>query len=112
MSSRKSVLLKGLQPQPLSGYLAALGVLRICASAQSGVLGAFARDGFTLEGIDQDELLSLLLDTWVPPPVLSPWNNASGFYDSSKGRMAAAAMKTLLASDAPRFATLNHLIFT
>lgn len=111
MRSTKSVLLGGLQPQPLATYLAALGVLRICATQyHDQVRGAFAQAGFLVEGIDEQELLRLLLEVWAPTPALTPWNNASGFYQSSKGRMATEAMEVVVASDAPRLSLLVRTI--
>lgn len=111
MSGSKSVLLRGLQPQPLASYLAALGVLRICAAQHDqAILAAFERDGYRLDGIDENALVTLLLEHWAPSPVLCPWNNASGFYASSKGRLAAAAIDAVLASNQPRFACLIDAI--
>lgn len=105
--TKKTVALRGLQPQPLAAYLGALGVLRICARQyDSTVTGAFDAEGFFLRGMDQCDVVELLLERWSPSPVLTPWNNASGFYDSSKGRLAGSAMTALLESGQPRFERL------
>lgn len=110
-SEKKSVLLRGLQPQPLATYLAALGVLRICAEQSDRcVRGAFENAGFRLHGIDDATLIDLLLARWAPTPILTPWNNASGFYDSSKGRLASAAIGALVACGHPRFSSLVHAV--
>lgn len=107
----KSVLLCGLQPQPLSTYLCALGVLRICSKQlNAAIRGGFSAAGFRLEGIDDAGLVSFLLGSWSPSPVLTPWNNASGFYDSSKGRMATSAIESVLASGAARFVSLQRAV--
>lgn len=107
----RSVLLQGLQSQPLGSYLASLGVLRVCAAQLSSVVrGAFTQTGFLLEGTDESELLGFLLDRWAPASVLTPWNNASGFYPSSKGRLAEAAMKAITTANTPRFSSLVHSI--
>lgn len=101
--SAKRVVLPGLQAQPLSSYLAALGLLRICGSQlDPAIRGAFAPGGFALENTDGAGLLAFLLDTWRPTPVFSPWNNASGFYASTKGRLAAVAMEELAAAGLAR----------
>lgn len=106
-----SALLRGLQPQPLAGYLGALGVLRIAAAhAGEAVRGAFSDHGFVVHGRSRTELIKVLLDGWQPSPVLSPWNNASGFYDSSKGRQAKAAMDEIMASGVARLAPLIDAI--
>jgi len=107
MSSTKTIVLRGLQPQPLSGYLGALGVLRLAtAGFGAGVRGAFGPDGFHLTGVDGDELVTFLAERWAPSPVVTPWNNASGFYESSKGQLAADAIAAILASSEPRFGPL------
>lgn len=109
--STKSVQLRGLQPQPLASYLAALGVLRISSlQYHARVRGAFSPAGFILQGIDEEQLLRLLLDAWRPTPIITPWNNASGFYSSSKGRLAGAAMDVLVKSEAPRLVPLIDVI--
>lgn len=112
MTSSAAILLHGLHPQPMASYLATLGVLRICGQQHdSEVRGAFSPSGFRLEGIDETALLKLLLDDWQPTPILSPWNNASGFYDSkTKGQLAAAAMAKIGTSTLPRLAPLNRSI--
>lgn len=111
MSSRPRVTLSGLHPRPLATYLAALGVLRICARQQSPqTRGAFSAQGFVLEGVEEQELLELLLERWVPTPILTPWNNASGFYESSKGRPAASAMSSLSRSKLARLGPLLRAI--
>jgi CRISPR-associated protein Csx17 len=74
------------------------------------VRGSFSSAGFILEGIEQERLLGLLLDDWRPAPIVTPWNNASGFYQSSKGRLAAAAMDAVVTSEAPRFGSLIRVI--
>lgn len=107
MSPSKSVVLRGLQPQPLASYLGALGVLRVLATQWSAsTRGAFTREGFAIFGVSEEELLELFSSSWRPSPVLTPWNNASGFYDSSKGRLAAAAMAAIVKAGDPRFAAL------
>jgi len=106
-----TIALRGFQPQPLSSYLAALGVLRLVATqAAPRVRGWFDRTGFRLDGIGEDELVDFLCDRYQPSPILTPWNRASGFYQSSKGRLAADAMLALLDADDPRFTRLECAI--
>jgi CRISPR-associated protein Csx17 len=105
------VLLAGVQSQPLASYLTALGVLRIVSLRRgNSILGRFSPRGFELWGIEASELVDLLLDEWEPSPVLTPWNNASGFYASSKGQLAADAMRAIIASGLPRLAKLRSTI--
>lgn len=111
MTAPGGMTLRGLQPQPLSSYLGALGLLRICSAQHSNrVRGAFSPEGFALFGISREELMTLLLDRWSPTPVLSPWNNASGFYDSDKADATVAALSTLTNSALLRFTVLNRTI--
>jgi CRISPR-associated protein Csx17 len=107
----KTVLLGGLQPQPLAAYLGALGVLRVLGTqAGPGIKAGFSPSGLLVEGVDREEVMALLLDNWEPSPVLTPWNNASGFYDSSKGNQARAALEAIVASRNPRFRPLAAVI--
>lgn len=107
----KTVLLTGLQPQPLAAYLGALGVLRVLGTqGGKGIRAGFGAAGLLVQGVDRDELLELLLDRWAPSPVLTPWNNASGFYNSSKGNQAQAALEAIVASRNLRFRPLATVI--
>jgi CRISPR-associated protein Csx17 len=102
--SEARTLLHGLQPQPVASYLGALGILRIsCTQHDRRVRGSFERQGFVIEGLTRSELTELLLERYSPTSVFSPWNNASGFYTSSKGRLAASALEALMTSKNPRF---------
>ncbi|PZR08262.1 MAG: type I-U CRISPR-associated protein Csx17 [Archangium gephyra] len=82
--STPRVLCVGLQPEPLAAYLGALGILRMLNSSGHTVRGAFSPEGFFLEGIAREALLDFVLTRWKPSIVLSPWNNASGFYAAPK----------------------------
>lgn len=107
----QSTVLVGISPQPLSSYLAGLGVLRMLGT-QTGrpVRGAFSTTGFSMTGIDRDELVSFLLERWSPSPVFTPWNNASGFYGSTKGQKAKAAIEQIAGSTEPRLESMRQAI--
>lgn len=110
-ASRPQVVCTGLATQPLSSYLGALGVLRMVGGQlDPSVRGSFTPRGFVLEGTSREDLVDFVLSRWVPSPVLTPWNNASGFYPSSKGNQAREAMERLVASSEPRFALVARII--
>lgn len=99
----KTVLLRGLRPEPLASYLGALGVLRLVATQlEPSVRGRFTPMGFELIGVDEEAVIAFFQDAYRPTPILSPWNNASGFYTSSKGGPAAEALQVLERSRLPR----------
>lgn len=101
----------GLGRQPLAAYLGALGLLRMVGTQlRTDVRGAFSTQGFSLEGVERDELLDFVLTRWAPSAVLTPWNNASGFYPSSKGNQAREALGRIVASQDVRFAPLAKVI--
>jgi len=77
---KKSVLLRGLQSQPLATYLAALGVLRICAEQWDERLRArWSPEGFVIDGVDEDELVTFLVERYEPTPLVAPWAGGAGF---------------------------------
>ena len=79
--SRHEHRLLGCRPEPLASYLKALGVLRLVAEqADAGATGHWAPDGFVLSTtLDDAALLHFFLDDYQPSPIVSPWNNSSGF---------------------------------
>ncbi len=114
-SERHSVLLTGTAQQPLSQYLKALGVLRIIATqVDQGARGRWADGVFELTSrLRPKELTSFLVNTYSPTPLVSPWNNGSGFgqKDPSSSKAAYGALMTIAESDDPRLsdyvATIN-----
>lgn len=110
-ATRPRVVCTGLGAQPLAAYLGGLGLLRMVGRQfTASALGSFDAQGFVVDGVERDELLEFLLRRWEPSPVLTPWNNASGFYPSSKGNQARDAMDALIASADPRFAPISCVI--
>lgn len=105
----KSVVLKAIAPQPLSAYLAALGLLRMLGTQYAHpVRGAFTPCGFELSGILAEELTEFLLERWKPSPVLTPWNNDSGFYKSTGQQKAV--LEELEKNDDPRLLAIRRAI--
>lgn len=83
--------LLGCQPEPLGSYLKALGILRLVASqADPLATGFWDTDGFVLDtALDEDGIESFFLEGYQPTPVLSPWNNSSGFDSKSEDELRA-----------------------
>src|SRR5712691_1673591 len=72
-------VLAGLRPEPLASYLAGLGLIRLLGEqADPGASAAWEHDGLVINTTVED-IAVWLADEYVPTPVLSPWNNGSGF---------------------------------
>ena len=102
-------LLRGLQPQPLSSYLSALGVMRLLHRVDTQVAGAWQQGSFLLETtLDRDDILRYFLEDYAPTPITSPWNGGSGYYpkDNKDG------FNAILKSDSPRFAAYRRTLET
>ncbi len=80
------ILLRGCAPEPLIHYLKALGIMRLVAEQlDKDVRGAWTTDGFLLETtVTEDKLIEFFLNDYNPTPIVSPWNNSSGFYPKDK----------------------------
>lgn len=72
-------LLAGLRPEPLASYLAGLGLIRVLAEqADWHTAAAWADEGLAITTAVAD-IAAWLTERYEPTPVLSPWNNGSGF---------------------------------
>lgn len=77
-------VLPGLRPEPLASYLAGLGLIRVLGEqADPDATAAWAADGLAVTTTVED-LAAWLAASYVPTPVLSPWNNGSGFGEKDK----------------------------
>jgi CRISPR-associated protein Csx17 len=73
------ITLPGLRPTPLASYLAGLGLVRLLGEqADPDLTAAWTGDGLLLDTSVTD-LAEWLVDHYRPTPVLSPWNEGSGF---------------------------------
>ena len=97
----QDIILKGIAPVPLAGYLKALGVLRLLAEQQDpAICGYWQHDHFVLRTtLTKSKIESFFLDQYAPTPIMAPWNGGSGFYakDNKKALQAISDSKT------PRF---------
>ena len=101
-------VLPGLRPEPLASYLAGLGLIRVLGEqADPAATAAWTPDGLALTTTVTD-IAAWLAGEYVPTPVLSPWNNGSGF--GPKDRESLRAIEALLAHPSPRLAPLRDAI--
>ncbi|MGH3301106.1 MAG: type I-G CRISPR-associated protein Cas8g1/Csx17, partial [Streptosporangiaceae bacterium] len=71
--------MRGLRPEPLASYLAGLGLIRLVSEqADPAATALWGSEGLVIETVIED-IATWLADDYVPTPVLSPWNNGSGF---------------------------------
>ena len=77
----REIRLAGCRPEPLASYLKALGVFRLVGEqADPGAVARWDAYGFVIQSsLDEARLEDFLLHDYRPTPVVSPWNNSSGF---------------------------------
>jgi CRISPR-associated protein Csx17 len=72
-------VLPGLRPEPLARYLAGLGLIRMLGEqTDPAATAAWTPEGLVI-GTTVPDIAAWLANQYVPTPVLSPWNNGSGF---------------------------------
>lgn len=78
----ETLSLDGCTPEPLMGYLKALGVLRLVSEQKDPDARGFWEDGvFKLKTkLTCDDLAKFFRDEYQPTSLLAPWNGGSGFY--------------------------------
>ncbi|MHB1845385.1 MAG: type I-G CRISPR-associated protein Cas8g1/Csx17 [Deltaproteobacteria bacterium] len=99
--------LAGCQPEPLGGYLKALGILRLVTEQlDGGTTGHWTNTGFALGcGPEREELEQFFLEAYRPTPVVSPWNSSSGF-----GKEGAGELQVIERSSDPRLGPYREAI--
>ena len=90
--------LTGCTPTPLSGYLKALGVLRLLSSqADPEVRGGWRDEHFVIgTRLSWAELESFFLERYAPTPFVAPWSKGGGFLKK------AAFLEMMESSPLPR----------
>jgi CRISPR-associated protein Csx17 len=91
------VVLAGCTPEPLMGYLKALGVFRLVAEqADPAAQLSWAGDVFRLNtALDRGTLVTFFLNDYHPTPILAPWNSGSGFYGGGSEPLLTLARSTV-----------------
>src|ERR1017187_7763093 len=94
------IVLGGCTLEPLGSYLKALAVLRLVSEQADGsARGWWGGACFCLETeLDENGLVAFFLERYAPTPIVSPWNNGSGFYPDrerpeKKSRQSASGPK-------------------
>jgi len=101
-------VLSGLRPEPMASYLAGLGLIRVIGEqADKAATAAWTPDGLAI-GTTVPDIPAWLADEYVPTPVLSPWNNGSGF--GLKDREPLRALDALRQHPSPRLAPFRDAI--
>ena len=74
--------LLGCAPVPLGGYLKALGIFRLVAEqVDPDARGFWRHERFVLQTmLAPEELAKFFLDSYIPSPIVGPWNGGSGFW--------------------------------
>lgn len=102
------LVLQGIRPEPLAGYLKAMALLRILGEqVDAGSTGAWRGDCFVIRSpMGEAELVHFFMEKWAPSPMLSPWNGSSGF----GGDGAQEGIQAIRTSTDDRFATWRQAI--
>jgi CRISPR-associated protein Csx17 len=101
-------LLPGLRPEPLASYLAGLGLIRALGEqADPDAAAAWAPGGLAVTTAVHD-IAAWLAGSYTPTPVLSPWNNGSGF--GAKDKEPLARLNALREHPSPRLAPFREAI--
>lgn len=101
-------ILRGLRPEPLASYLAGLGVIRVLGGqADPAATAAWTPDGLVI-GTTVPDIAVWLADEYVPTPVLSPWNNGSGF--GAKDKEPLRVLDMLRKHPSPRLSPFRAAI--
>lgn len=101
-------ILPGLRPQPLASYLAGLGLIRVLSEqADADTTAAWAPDGLAVT-TKLGDIAAWLAASYVPTPVLSPWNNGSGF--GAKDKEPLVRLNSLRRHSSPRLNPFREAI--
>ena len=112
------VSLPGCTPEPLMGYLKALGVFRLVAEQADPTATLCWKSGIACltSKLDRDGLVGFFRDEYRPTPIMTPWNSASGFAPTKasnkapKDKAAREAVSRIHLSNEPRFEEYRRAI--
>ncbi|MGH3188123.1 MAG: type I-G CRISPR-associated protein Cas8g1/Csx17 [Streptosporangiaceae bacterium] len=101
-------VLPGLRPEPLASYLAGLGLIRVLGEqADPAATAKWTPDGLVI-GTTVPDIAAWLAEEYVPTPILSPWNNGSGF--GARDKEPLRALEALLVHPSTRLTPMKDAI--
>lgn len=88
--------LTGCTPEPLMSYLKALGVFRLVAEQADANACLSWRGGTAVlrTALNQETLVAFFVETYIPTPVVAPWNGGSGFYGGGSDALLTIEQST------------------
>lgn len=112
------IMLHGCTPEPLMGYLKALGILRIVTERDKDARGYWQDGIFVLKlSLSIETLIQFLGEEYEPTPIVAPWNAGSGFYlkwddkgKRFKKREAVFALEQILQSSNKRLTKYRNTL--
>lgn len=106
------IVLDGCRTEPLGSYLQGLGAWRALVRLSDREARACWRGGRLVldTRLNDDGLVALLRDGFVPLPIVSPWNAGSGFAGNGKNAEAERALARVRESDDPKLADLRQAV--
>lgn len=110
MTQLHDLPLAGCHPDPLMGYLKALGVLRLVSEqADPTARGCWQGEAFHLwTALTEEGLIRFFTGQYRPTPIVAPWNGGSGFWEDRKA--AGQALSAIESSSNPRLAEYRQVI--
>ena len=81
------IRLSGCTPEPLSGYLKALGIFRLIVEQKDPAARLNWERGCAVieSSMDREGLVQFFISEYRPTPILAPWNGGGGFHDETAG---------------------------
>lgn len=107
------IKLDGCTPLPLSGYLKALGILRLVSEQvpDSNASAWWEGDVFRLRStVNMQKLIDFFKTSYSPTPIVGPWGARSGFYPGSSETSARAALEAIEATEIERLSDFKYAI--
>src|SRR5256885_13551794 len=96
----------GLRPDPLASYLAGLGLIRVLGEQAAPAAAAAWAPGGLAVTTKVEDIAAWLAASYVPTPVLSPWNNGSGF--GAKDKEPLVRLEALRETPSPGLARVRE----
>ena len=100
----QTLTLAGCTPEPLMGYLKALGIFRLVSEQADPTCRAAWQNGkLALRTIlSEEQLVEFLTERYEPSPIVAPWGARSGFYPGSSEKSAREALNQIEKATLPR----------